>query len=438
MPGARGLTRLLAALGSLAIASTVASDAAASGISLGKFGGIYGHANAEGGLGLYWNPARLSIKPGLWGTIDASPVHRRAAYTREIDTTNASRDEILVNSGRASVNTYAVLPYLALGYTHDFDSVNLGLALGAFPTFGGSAKWDRNNEAPPEFPGAVDGPQRWATIASILTVIHYTAALAVTFEDIGLSLGATGAYVDTTLDTIKARNLNTTDSLVDSRGVIQEGRAHFMGDAQKLVFTFGIAYEDKNVKAGINVRPKFDLKLIGPIRQAYATNPPTTEEGQVDFPLPSIVNYAVTPRFGKFELTLAGEIATWSRIKTHDVFATDTGTQILEIPRGLEDTITARLVPGWHFTDRWLGSMLIGGESSSVPEATVEAGFLDAPKVFFGFGGRYERKKWSIAASWHRERFLQVDVDNSIVRPTANGRYNDQRDFFNVTLEGRL
>lgn len=416
-------------------AATLASSALASGISLGKFGGIYGHANADGGLALYWNPALLSVDPGIFATLDASLVHRKARYFRETGTTDP--DDIAANTGKGAVNTNGQLPMLAAGYVHDFGGTNFGIAAGVFPSFGGIAEWDRNANADPRFPGAIDGPQRWHVIETRLLILHYTLGLSATFKEIGLSIGATGALVSTTLDTVKARNLNRTDSLVDGAGFIQEGRAHFEGDDLGFVFTAGVAYEADNVRAGFNYRSGFDLEVVGPIRQAYATNAPTTEQGQVDLSLPHVMSSAVTPRFGNFEITLAGEYTVWSVMESNDVFATDTGQQILEIPRDLENALGAKLVPGYHIDDSWLVSALVGYDSSAVPDTTIEAGFMDANKVQYGVGGRYQGDWAKVSVSWHADHFQDLTITNSRVQPTANGRYTDRRDWFNVTLEGR-
>ena len=443
-PSARSpAVRRLVLCAALAGASLWAGSAHASGISLGKFGGIYGHANADGGLAIYYNPARLSLDPGLYGTLDVSLVLRGASYDRETTTTNSSDPTVAAaerrfNTGEATLNNVAPLPLLAIGYTADLEGIKLGGALGAFPTFGGIAEWDKKDESA-QFPGVVDGPQRWASIATRLVIINFTLAGSVTFEELGLGLGASVAYVHGDIDTVRARNLDETDALVDSAGFITEGRAHLDASDDAFAFSFGLSYERDNFKTGIHYRHSYDLELVGPIRQAYGTNPPApTEDGRVVMKLPAIINWAVTPRFGQFEATLAAEYATWSRLETNDVFTADTNQRILEIPRQLEDSVGGKLIPGWHFDEHWLGSVMFGFETSAVPTETLEAGFMDAPKLQFGAGGRFDADQVKISLSWHRDHFLEVTVDDSIQKPTANGSYRDHRDFFDITLEGRL
>jgi long-chain fatty acid transport protein len=430
--------RLLFGCVALLAISALSSEARASGISLGKFGGVYGHANSNGGLALYYNPARLSLDEGLYGTLDVSVVLRSATYDRVIEITpTTTPDEVRYNSGEATLATVGVLPLLAAGYTGDLGDMKLGGAVGVFPTFGGIAEWDKK-ESSPTFPGVVDGPQRWANIGTSFVVLHYTAGVSATFEQIGLGLGASIGLVSAQIDTVRARNLNETDALVDSSGVIQEGRAHFDGSDTDFALSFGASLEQETITAGLNVRPGFELDLQGPIRQAYATNPPTTEDGRLNMALPTLVNAAVTPVFWPFEITAAAEYAGWSAVEAHNVFDADTGAPILEIPRKLEDTIGVKLIPGWHFDEHWMAALMLGYETSSVPTETLEPGFMDAPKLHVGLGGRLELEHVKVSVSWHRDQFFEVEADDSIQAPAANGTYNDHRDFFNVTVEGRL
>ena len=436
-------TRALSASASVTAAALAAcllspGEAQAGGISLGRFGGIYGNSNADGGLALYWNPAHLSLETGAFATVDTTLVSRRATYDREIDEANATPAEIETNSGRATTSALGVLPLLATGYTAGFDGVQLGAALGAFPTFGGFNEWDQNEDAPEEFPGALDGPQRWSAIAASLTIVHYTLGASVTFPDVGLSFGVTGAWVDADLDTVKARNLNKTDALVDDRGAIQEGRIHFRSEDREFAWSVGAGFDDDHVRASISYRAPYDAELIGPARQAYATNEPSTLDASLDFPLPGVLNMAVTPRFGELEVTWAFEYQTWSRVKSHDVFARETGQQVLEIPRSLKDTVGTRIVPTWLAGDRWRISALVGHETSAVPRETLDASLADSEKVLFGLGGGYDLGWLRVLASVTHDAYFNVDVSTSRHEPTTNGKFRDARDYLNVSIEGRL
>src|SRR5205823_2498824 len=107
--------------------------------------------------------------------------------------------------------------------------VDIGVGLGAFVDSGGSASWDKNLKAPSEFPGAIDGPQRWASISANLLVVDLSVGLAVRHRRTGLSLGVAPLLAVTTFSTTRARNIDRTEDLVDSAGNLKEGRAYFSG-----------------------------------------------------------------------------------------------------------------------------------------------------------------------------------------------------------------
>ena len=135
-----------------------------------------------------------------------------------------------VNAGEGSVSTGGVMPYLAAGYSIPVgNSVNLAFSAGGFLAFGGTGAFNKHLDAPSEYPGAVDGPQRWSSIATRMLIVHYTGGIALTIPSIGLSFGFTGALADASIDTVRAKNLNSTDDLLDQDGNLLEGRVHFEG-----------------------------------------------------------------------------------------------------------------------------------------------------------------------------------------------------------------
>ncbi len=430
--------RALAAT-ALASATLLAAPAAtASGIGIGRFGGIDGHANSRGGLALYWNAANVAPEPGPYFTMDVSLINRRATYDRQIDEASATPEEIRYNTGAGTVNTIGVLPLLAVGWGANLgEALRGGVALGVFPTFGGFADWDKKGKNVPEYPGVVDGPQRWSAIASRLQVLNYTLAAAATLRDIGVSFGGSAALVDAELDTVKARNLNRTDSLVDSRGAIQEGRIHLLASDTALAWTAGVSLDDERVRAGVHYRAAFDLALTGNVRQAYATNPPTNLDAELGFPLPSLLDLAVTPIFGDFEATLALEYTTWSRVEEHRVVAQADGQEVLVIPRRLRNTVGARVVPALKVSDRWTLGVSVGYESSAVPPETEDAAFIDADKIMFGLGARYDAKWLKLGMSYVRDEYFAVKTENSIHAPAENGTFDDTRDYLQLTVEVR-
>lgn len=427
----------VAALTALGVVATP-SEADASGITLGRFGGVYGHANVDGGLAMYWNPARLSVRPGLFLTIDGTLVNRRASYVRVTDVQGPGVQE--TNTGRATIGTTAILPYFAMGGTVDLERVRLGFAIGGHPGFGGTAAWDKNVDAPSEYPGGLDGPQRWSGITSSFLILHGVVATSVTLLDHGISFGAALTVATADVATIRARNVNRSEQLLDERGLIQEGRVAYRGDGTALALNVGASWDSEVVTVSAQYRSGYTLALQGEARQAYGTQPPIQGDANLDFPLPHVFLTAVTLRFGNFEITGQTDYSLWSRMDANRIFATnDPPDLLLEIPRELEDTLSVRGMFGYNISPRLNLTGMIGIDPSAVPERTMDASLSDAFKVQVGLGVRAEiNRHFRIHSSYVHDIYSPVTVRDSIQEPGTNGTYRDSRGWLNLSLEGRL
>jgi len=420
-------------------------NAYASGITLGRFGGVYGHTNTDGGLALYWNPARLSLLDGVALTIDGTLVSRDASYDRTIRPApeNPYADQPGVqetNVGLATSSTLAILPYMAASGGWELNRIRIGVGLGVHPAYGGTASWDQNPNAPAEFPGGLDGTQRWSGIASKFLIIHYTAAAAVTFSEIGVSLGVGVSYVSGEIETVRARNVNRGEALLDERGVMQEGRIFFLGDDNTIALNLGLSYDNEHITASVHFRQGYNLNIFGDLNQAYGTQPPIRVQAFLDFPTPHVLQSALTFRRGGAEMTVMADYSTWSRMIANRIFVEkDPPDLLLLIPRNLVNTVSFRAMFGWNFSPSFNLTGMIGVDPSAVPEDTIDAALSDAFKIQLGIGLRAPLHPNILLRTSYTQDFFQTVVSTqSIHEPTADGTYRDSRRWFNVSLEGRL
>ena len=115
--------------------------------------------------------------------------------------------------------------------------------------FGGAAIWHQNEEYGDsrEYPGAKDGVQRWYTIDGSLRSIYLTGALAFNIEKIGLSFGLSGSAIRSNVETIRARNTDGTDHLLNDSGTIKEGRSLVNVKGWQGGFGLGVAWHLRDV-----------------------------------------------------------------------------------------------------------------------------------------------------------------------------------------------
>lgn len=436
--GALRVVSLVAA--AFLLLSAAPRSASASGITLGRFGGIFGHPNSDGGLALYWNPARLTERPGFFLTVDSSLVMRRASYDRAVLESNPSFglegvDEW--NTGRGTTSTLALLPMLALGGAHDVGESRVGWSLGLFPPYGGGVEWDKNLRAPAEYPGAVDGPQRWQAISSSFIILHVTAALAVEIADTGLSIGGSLSYVDAHLETTRARNVNREEALVFEDGAIQEGRVWLRTNDAAVNGSLGFAWDRERFLWSGHWRAGYKLRMSGTLRQAFATQTPSDVASHVDINLPHVITTAFTYRFGRVDLTPILDYSRWSTmVETDLVSNADPPELLLHTPREARDTLSGRLLVSWHVHPAWTLGFSAGVDPSAIPERTNEPGLSDALKFPVGLGVSWDPElPLRMQLSYTEDIYTTVEVDNSIHEPPSNGTYKDSRRFINLSLE---
>lgn len=427
----------------IALTLLVPASAGASGITLGRFGGVFGHPNAGGGLALYWNPALLAVETGPVVSADLSLVMRRASYDRVVLESNPNFDAEGVqeyNTGRGTTSTTAVLPYGALGGALDAGPVRIGVAAGLYPAYGGSVEWDKALDTPAEYPGAIDGPQRWASIASQLLSIHYSGALAISVPDVGLSIGATLSYADGSLDTTRARNVNREEEMVDSLGNLQEGRVWLDAEGSALAGSLGVSYETGRVRLSAVYRTAYHIRFEGPLTQAFATQPPGPVDSYIVINFPHVLQTGFEVEFDRITVAAATDFSTWSRMVNTDLLSdAEEPEMLLAIPRDLDNTLSVRGFLGGDIINGLHLSGMFGIDPSAVPPKTNEPGLNDALKFQLGLGARIDLAGDSqLLVSYVEDVYTTVEVDDSIQEPPQNGTYRDSRRWMTISFDGRF
>ncbi len=455
---AAGRTPAVLALASMLLVFQAAAprSAEAAGLTLQRFGGIYGTPNSDGGLATFYNPALLSLNPGFIFSVDGTLIHRSATYNRVIapfgaedaeDPENPTEGELArydarvrTNTGLATTSTTAVLPYASLGYVHEFDTINAGFAYAPVAAFGGGGEWDRNEGAPSEFPGAIYGPQRWNSLSGGLTVIQHTLSVGVALKEFGLMFGGSLILATAELSVVRSRNLNAGDAPIDLQGNLQEGMVHFGAKDVQPTFTLAVACDRERTRASIVYRHGYDLDFVGPLSSAFATVAPVREDAYTQFPLPRMLQGALTGIFNNTSLTLTVDWTEWSVIEENDIRdEKDRDVILLKIPRNFNNTVSARLRLDQQLTDRWMLSFMAGFDPSAIPNTSVDPSLSDANKAQIGVGIQaILSDNLTLLASYTHDIYPKVTVTESVHEPRSNGAYTDTRLFLNVSLAGRF
>ena len=403
------------ALTCLALA-LAASPAAASGLLSVRFGGEHGHATTDSPTAIYFNPAGLSLLGGTRLMLDGTFAWRSFVYERdpagidnvlvdpEVGTGTPAGSGVAANSGRAELFNILATPFFAVAT--DFGVEGLGAGLGFYVPFGGSSSFD--TVAPSdEYPGAVDGPQRWWAIDGTLRALYVTGAASYRIPGIRLSIGAGVNLVLSQMDTLRARNSDGTDHMV-SNGVLLEGRA--------LVEVSGV---DVSLSAGLVWEP-IDKLYLGLSYQSQPGFGTTKMTGDTTLVFGAVPSDAVEPtpsefyqawpdviRFGArytepraWEVRLFGEYARWSVVYEQCLLNSTVSPRscrgdpppgkIVLVPRRWDDAFGIRAGGSYWLNDAvelYLGA---GYDGNAIPDETIDPGIYDNDKVSVALGGRFE------------------------------------------------
>jgi long-subunit fatty acid transport protein len=426
---------LVAAMGVAAIA--VAGDACANPLSLARFGGLGGDAVHDGAFALYWNPAALA-QPGFAVGLDLQLIARQASYDRDAVANNVPDGEVAANAGVATITTVGVVPSVMGRYGRALGAFDVGTGAGVFVENGGSASWDKNLAAPAGAPGAVDGPQRWASISAQLVLVDLALGIAARHRRSGLSLGFVPILVVGNFATVRARNIDQSEDLVDAQGNPKEGRAYFSGSGVGFSAIVGARWDHpRGWAVGATYQRGARMDLTGDLRVAFGSQAPSSQRARLRLPIADVVRVsAALPVTRWLTIRPTVEWALWSTLKEHVFSAASDGTPLLVMPRNFHDLVAGRVRAEARVSPRWHVLAGIGAERGPTPSSTMEPGFGEASNFEVAGGARVAvSHRVDLAATFLYQYFLPFTVDDSVQKPTTNGTYRDQREIVLVDLE---
>lgn len=414
-----------------------ASAAAAAPLHIARMDGLRGDPVDRGPFALYWNPAGLA-QPGMSLGVHGLYAMRRASYDRDAELNDVAPEEAAANAGEATIDTAGLVPALSFrqGFA-DVGPVDLGYGVGFFVPFAGVANWARHPEADAATPGAYDGPQRWATIHSRLAFLAASAGVGAAHKPSGLSLGVAPTVYFGSLATTRARNVDRTDDLTDVSGHLKEGRIVFEGDDIQVGVNVGLrwdASETFSLAYTWHEIPEFEMR--GQANVAYGTADPFEIKANLAFPLPDFHRVGASIGVGGFTLRPYVEFAQWSVMQRQVAVSDGDGQSLIEIERQFDDVWGFRLrcdTPSWNGLRGTFGG---GFDTAATPEKTHEPGLAEGESVEASVGLDYTLSGGTrFAVAVNLQTLFAREVENSIQKPTTNGRYTDDRLFTTFDVE---
>lgn len=406
---------------------------------IGRYGGLREGPTDPGPFSMYWNPAGLA-RPGLHIGLHLQALSRAATYDRDAESNGVPAEVANANAGEATVSAFGVVPAVAVGYgfeiTNDFV---MGVGAGAFVARAGAASWDTDLAAPEAYPGAVDGPQRWAAINTSLIIFSPTCGVGLAHKPSGLSVGLAPVFNVVTLSTVRARNPDRTERLFDQSGQLAEGRILFEdGEAFGVTLTAGAKWQPADDLAfAVSWHQGATYKVNGNAYVTFGVAPETTAKAQIPLQVPDTVRLGAD--IGATSWLVVRPLAEWTDWSVMDrQVATNkaNGEPLLVIERDFEDTLAAKLRLDFLVDPRWIVHVGAGYETGATPARTHEPGLAESDSWQVGAGFTVDlSESLRLSSSYILQQFLDVDVDDSLQKPSVNGHYTDRRQYVTLDLE---
>jgi long-chain fatty acid transport protein len=421
----------------------MASSADAGGFASARFGGEHGNPTTDNATAIYYNPAGLALGSGTRIFVEGLIAYRNASYKRPEGAIDHLADGVAgtptadasTNAGTGKLSNIITSPFV--GVVTDFGVKNLGVGFAVFAPFGGQASWDKNDQYKDsvEYPGAVDGVQRWATMDGTIKEVYGSLGVAYRLPGPRISFGITASVISESVNTVRARVGNGTDDLVDSGGGIQEGRSHI--DVSGITFGAGAgimweAIDDLHIGVSYQSQPGFgETTQNGDLNQKLGAAAAGTSELDFLQELPDVTRFGVRYKAKpNLELRFSADFTRWSVLEKQClVDANDPNANcaldsnggivpgvssgvIVSIPRYWEDTYGARVGASYWLSD---STELAGGlsyDSSAVPDKSIDPTFIDMDKMIATFGGRFRlNENLQLNASYTHVYYFTRKVD---------------------------
>ncbi|MDC0673857.1 OmpP1/FadL family transporter [Nannocystis radixulma] len=460
-----------------------AREARASGLSTARFGGEHGHVTTDNPTAIYYNPAGIALKPGTRIFVDGSFAARWVSYDRPESAissmTGTPEGATDANAGTAKLSNFIAGPFA--GASSDFGTKFFSAGAAVYFPFGGQSTWKPNDKyrGSQDYPGAVDGVQRWHTIDGKLRSMYITGAVAFNIAKIGLSIGLSGSAIRSEIDTIRARNSDGTDDLVLSDGTLKEGRSWLKASGWQGSFGIGAIWNWRDklwIGASYTSRPNItgNMTLKGELTNAFGVAP-VSEATPIELTqrLPDIVRFGFRVRpVPKLELRLFGDFTNWKVMdkqcvldasiegrkcdfaggdtaltKPEEFGAEGDGTKGVtqHIPRFWKPAGGVRFGASYWVVEAVELFAGLGFDSSAVPVQTIEPALLDSNKMTFSLGGRFRlHQRLHLGVTFTDIAYFKVDtkgrnVLNKFQAPTkqasADGVYKQNIFLTNIYLD---
>jgi long-chain fatty acid transport protein len=401
--------------------TSAAGSAHAGGFAVGRYAGEHGHVATDNPTAIYFNPAGLALGVGwriyaegllAWRTVDYT--RPEGAVSNVVDGEGQSgtpEDAVDVNAGKASLANFAASPFL--GVATDLGVPNLGVGAAFYVPFGGQAKWDQDDsfEGDDDYPGAVDGVQRWHTIEGEIRSMYVTAAGAYRLPGPRLAFGAGVNLIFSNVLTVRARTPAGTDDVVAADGSIAEGRSLIDTKGTHISASVGVNWEAITglwIAASYQAQPGFgNFTQSGTLDNKFGDGPSTQDPIRLEQEMPDVYRLGVRYQpMSNLELRLSGDYQRWS-VFEHQCFleadeenpncALDNdGVErdnargiIVNIPREWKDTFGVRGGASYWFTPAFEVNGGVAFDSSAVPDRTIDSSLIDANKVIAMAGFRW-------------------------------------------------
>jgi long-chain fatty acid transport protein len=475
----RKLPTLLAATFTVALWST---SAEASGISAARFGGEHGHPTTDNATAIYYNPAGIALSRGTHIFVDGTLALRWASYNRPSSAINTQETLDLApgaNDGKATLFNAVAAPFF--GVTSDFGTNFIYGGIAAYFPFGGTAVWDQN----PRYanstvaPGAADGVQRWYSIDGTIRSLYITGALGFNIRKIGLSIGISGSAIRSEIDTIRARNGDGSDDIVDGTGAIKEGRSFLDAKGWQGGFGIGVIYNVLNrdkVWLGLSYtsQPNVSggMKLKGTLDNVFGLTPPAQSDIEVTQTLPDILRLGVRWKpTDKSEVRAFADYTRWSvfdkqcvldrsepdrncnfgdgkaALDNPEEFGAQGETRgvVQHLPRYWKDSGGVRVGGSYWFLPPLETYVGLGYDSTAVPLQTIDPALIDLHKMSLSLGFRWQViKHFALSFTSTELFFFKADTNgdsalNAFQTPTrqssAEGEYKQFFQLFNLYVD---
>jgi len=453
----------------LAAALGYSRGAYASGVSNPFISDAHGQPELANPYAVYYNPAALGGITGTQVVVDGTFTLGYTRFDRTLPLSPSATNTpgganyplyVATNSGTNTSVGAGGIPFL--GAATDFGSRAFFGGLGIYAPFGGGIQWNQASRwaGNTGVPGAVDGPQRWQSVAVVDSTLAVTAALGAKLEKQRLSFGVGFTVYSNDVSLVKAFDSDGSDDVVAPNGVLKEGRVYLNTTGVDFGASAGVHWTPDaegriRIGASYTSQPGFGtMRLKGTLQQRLGITPPGTTD--VDFlqAYPDNIRLGAAYRVtDDVDLRLHGEYTRWSVFQNACVV--HPGDACSVGPDGSAAAGQTAIISNVHaaFHDAyaihggfgyWPASRVeifvdLGVDSSAVPAQSLGVSLFDSFKIIGGVGMRYRVSDHLFLAGSYTEFFYmpvtvtgQVEAPPPSDVPVANGSYASHVMFANA------